>query len=72
MPRHTAKTDNNITILFCYVNVLVPSRGFEPLTLARHGPKPCAYASSATRASIDFIVLEWYNYNRIVGLCQDT
>ena len=25
-------------------------RGFEPLTLAGHGPKPCAYASSATGA----------------------
>lgn len=30
--------------------ILVPSRGFEPLTLAGLRPKRSAYASSATRA----------------------
>lgn len=30
--------------------VLVPPRGFEPLPLSRHGPKPCVSASSTTGA----------------------
>ncbi len=28
----------------------MPEVGFEPTSLATHGPKPCAYASSATQA----------------------
>ena len=36
---------------FSYV---VPSRGFEPLRLAAHGPKPCVSANFTTRAIVKY------------------
>ena len=43
----------------CEINydVVVLGRGLEPPSLARHGPKPCAYTNSATPASNDRINL---------------
>ena len=32
---------------------MVPTKGVEPLSLAAHGPEPCASANSATSASIN-------------------
>jgi hypothetical protein len=34
---------------YLILTYMVGEKGIEPLPLARHGPKPCAYASSATR-----------------------
>ena len=32
---------------------MVPTKGVEPLSLAAHGPEPCASANSATSATIN-------------------
>ena len=40
---------NIILVRLAQYRQMLP-RGFEPLTLSRHGSKPCAYASSATGA----------------------
>gem|GEM_PF-3886248 len=45
--------------------------GLEPTTLAGHGPKPCAYANSATPAQ-EKIGNICFNYNEKKGISKMT